>query len=64
MDECAQMRFYRDEVTDFWREHPGEKARLAGQAVGMLWRPTITTEARDVRRRARAFGRGVSSRST
>ncbi len=44
VDECAQMRFYRRQVTTFWREHPDEKARLAAQAVGMLWRPTITTE--------------------
>ena len=27
------------EVTRFWREHPGEKAKLAAQAVWMLWRP-------------------------
>jgi 4-amino-4-deoxy-L-arabinose transferase-like glycosyltransferase len=39
VDECAQMRFYRDEVWEFWREHPGEKRRLAVQAVGMLWTP-------------------------
>ena len=42
VDECAQMRFYRQQVTAFWREHPGEKARLSVQAVGMLWRPTFT----------------------
>jgi 4-amino-4-deoxy-L-arabinose transferase-like glycosyltransferase len=47
VEECAQMRFYRKQVTTFWREHPGEKARLAAQAVGMLWRPTITTETAD-----------------
>ena len=39
VDECAQMRMYRDEVVDFWREHPGEKARLAAQAARMLWSP-------------------------
>ncbi len=44
VDECAQMRFYQDEVFEFWREQPGEKARLAAQAAGMLWRPTFTTE--------------------
>ena len=44
VDECAQMRFYRAQVTTFWRKHPGEKAHLSAQAVGMLWRPTITTE--------------------
>ena len=39
VDECAQMRLYREEVLDFWREHPSEKARLASQAVRMLWNP-------------------------
>lgn len=39
VDECAQMRLYRDEVVDFWREHPGEKARLAAQATRLLWSP-------------------------
>jgi 4-amino-4-deoxy-L-arabinose transferase-like glycosyltransferase len=39
VDECAQMRFYRDEVWDFWRRHPDEKRRLAVQAVRMLWTP-------------------------
>jgi 4-amino-4-deoxy-L-arabinose transferase-like glycosyltransferase len=39
VDECAQMRLYRDEVVDFWREHPDEKARLALQATRMLWSP-------------------------
>jgi hypothetical protein len=39
VDECAQMRLYREEVVDFWREQPGEKARLAVQATGMLWSP-------------------------
>ena len=39
VDECAQMRLYRDEVGDFWREHPGEKGLLALQATRMLWSP-------------------------
>jgi hypothetical protein len=47
VDECGQMAFYRGLVTDFWREEPGEKARLAGQASGMLWDPRVTrTEGR------------------
>jgi len=57
VDECAQMRLYREEVTEFWREHPGEKTRLALQATRMLWnpRPTESDEsgsglARDARR--------------
>ena len=44
IDECAQMRFYRGLVSDFWREHPGEKGKLAVQAAGMLWSPTFTVE--------------------
>lgn len=39
IDECAQMRLYREEVLEFWREHPGEKALLAAQATRMLWNP-------------------------
>jgi 4-amino-4-deoxy-L-arabinose transferase-like glycosyltransferase len=39
VDECAQMRLYRDEVVDFWRAHPGEKGLLALQATLMLWSP-------------------------
>ena len=46
-DECAQMRLYRREVIDFWQEHPGEKARLMGQAARMLWDPrSLRTEGR------------------
>jgi hypothetical protein len=41
------MRLYRREAIDFWQEHPGEKARLAGQAARMLWDPrSIRTEGR------------------
>jgi len=47
VDECAQASFYRDQVFDFWREHPGEKARLAVQAVGMLWSPFLSVTADD-----------------
>jgi hypothetical protein len=39
VDECAQMRLYRDEVVDFWREEPGERGLLALQATQMLWSP-------------------------
>jgi hypothetical protein len=47
VDECRQMRFYRELVLDFWRERPEEKARLASQATGMLWDPRVTrTEGR------------------
>ncbi|MBA2293791.1 MAG: glycosyltransferase family 39 protein [Actinobacteria bacterium] len=45
VDECEQAAFYRDEVLDFWRDEPGEKARLAVQAAGMLWSPVLSVEA-------------------
>ena len=47
VDECAQQRLFLDEVVEFWREHPGEKARLAGQAARLLWQPNVLeTEGR------------------
>jgi 4-amino-4-deoxy-L-arabinose transferase-like glycosyltransferase len=47
VDECAQMRLYRRKVLDFWRDHPGEKAKLMGQAARMLWDPrSLRTEGR------------------
>ena len=42
IDECEDMRFFRREVLEFWREKPGEKARLATLGVGMLWDPRVT----------------------
>jgi hypothetical protein len=39
VDECAQQSHYQDLVWDFWREHPGEKAKLMVQATGMQWDP-------------------------
>jgi hypothetical protein len=48
VDECAQMRRYRRLAFAFWADHPGEKARLAGQAARMLWDPrAIRTEGRE-----------------
>jgi hypothetical protein len=47
VDECAQMRLFRREVVDFWRQHPAEKLRLARQAVVLLWQPNVLeTEGR------------------
>ena len=54
VDECAQASFYRDEVLDFWREEPAEKARLAVQAVGMLWSPFLSVDADDPGQRGAA----------
>jgi 4-amino-4-deoxy-L-arabinose transferase-like glycosyltransferase len=50
VDECAQMRHYQHLVWTFWKQHPGEKALLAGQATRMLWDPrSIQTEDRPAR---------------
>jgi hypothetical protein len=47
VDECKQLDMYQHLVFEFWREHPGEKARLAGQAVRFLWQPWVMrTEGR------------------
>jgi hypothetical protein len=43
--ECANMRYYRRKVREFWREHPGAKAKLAAQAVRMEWDPRPTKTA-------------------
>jgi 4-amino-4-deoxy-L-arabinose transferase-like glycosyltransferase len=47
VDECEQQRYYRELVFDFWREEPGEKARLSAQAVRMLWSPTFSVDSDD-----------------
>lgn len=44
VDECWQMRQYEHRVFAFWEHHPGEKARLALQATGMLWNPRVGSE--------------------
>ena len=43
IDECAQLRLYEHATIQFWRHHPGEKAKLMQQAVRMLWDPRPTT---------------------
>jgi hypothetical protein len=40
-DECAQMSTYQRKVLDFWRDHPGEKARLALFDATWLWQPSV-----------------------
>jgi hypothetical protein len=60
VDECAQQRYYRELVFDFWREQPGEKARLSAQAVRMLWSPTFSVDSADAGRgRIAELGRDV-----
>jgi len=60
VDECAQQRYYRELVFDFWREQPGEKVRLSAQAVRMLWSPTFSVDSADTgRSRIAELGRDV-----
>jgi hypothetical protein len=61
VDECAQMRLFRNEVVDFWREHPGEKLRLAGQSARILWQPNVLeTQGRPGAGTWRDTARGVA----
>ncbi len=61
VDECAQQRYYRELVFDFWRENPDEKGRLAAQAVQMLWSPTFSVDSDDAGRgRLAELGRDVA----
>jgi len=47
IDECGQMRRFQHLALRFVLDHPGEKAKLAGQATVMLWQPSVrTTEGR------------------
>jgi 4-amino-4-deoxy-L-arabinose transferase-like glycosyltransferase len=43
-DECAQQNHYESLVWQFWRDHPGAKAKLVAQATWMLWSPRVERE--------------------
>jgi hypothetical protein len=45
VDECANQSYYQHKAWVFVREHPGAKAKLAGQAVRMEWDPRTTASA-------------------
>jgi Dolichyl-phosphate-mannose-protein mannosyltransferase len=47
VDECANESYYQHKAWVFVRDHPGEKAKLAGQAVRMEWDPRTTASATD-----------------
>jgi dolichyl-phosphate-mannose-protein mannosyltransferase len=47
VDECANQAYYQHKAWVFVRDHPGEKAKLAGQAVRMEWDPRTTASATD-----------------
>jgi Dolichyl-phosphate-mannose-protein mannosyltransferase len=45
VDECANQSYYEHKAWLFVRDHPGAKAKLAGQAVRMEWDPRTTASA-------------------
>jgi dolichyl-phosphate-mannose-protein mannosyltransferase len=45
VDECSNASYYQHRVREFWQDHPGAKAKLAGQAVRMQWDPRTTASA-------------------
>ena len=47
VNECANQSYYQHKAWKFVSDHPGEKARLAGQAVRMEWDPRTTASATD-----------------
>ncbi|MGZ4419347.1 MAG: ArnT family glycosyltransferase [Gaiellaceae bacterium] len=47
VNECANQSYYQHKAWLFVRDHPGEKAKLAGQAVRMEWDPRTTASATD-----------------
>jgi hypothetical protein len=47
VNECANQSYYQDKAWRFVRGHPGEKAKLAAQAVRMEWDPRTTASATD-----------------
>ena len=47
VDECANQNYYEHKTWQFVRDHPGEKAKLATQAVRMEWDPRTTASATD-----------------
>ena len=47
VDECANQGYYQHKAWVFVRDHPGAKAKLAGQAIRMEWDPRTTASATD-----------------
>jgi 4-amino-4-deoxy-L-arabinose transferase-like glycosyltransferase len=40
-DECLQMMFFEDLALDYWRDHPGGKAKLMALSTKLLWQPNV-----------------------
>jgi 4-amino-4-deoxy-L-arabinose transferase-like glycosyltransferase len=60
VDECGQMRLYRERAFEFMREDPGEKAKLGAYGAKLLWQPWVfQTEGRPGRGTWLDLGRSV-----
>jgi 4-amino-4-deoxy-L-arabinose transferase-like glycosyltransferase len=46
-DECLAMTFFEHRVLDYWRDHPGDKARLAALSEQLLWQPDVIETGRE-----------------
>jgi 4-amino-4-deoxy-L-arabinose transferase-like glycosyltransferase len=44
-DECLEMRFYEHLAFQYWRDHPGGKARLMTLSAKLLWQPNALETA-------------------
>jgi 4-amino-4-deoxy-L-arabinose transferase-like glycosyltransferase len=40
-DECRQMAFFEHLTFVYWRDHPGQKAKLMALSTKLLWQPNV-----------------------
>lgn len=40
-DECLEMRFYQHLALEYWKDHPGGKAKLMALSAKLLWQPNV-----------------------
>jgi 4-amino-4-deoxy-L-arabinose transferase-like glycosyltransferase len=40
-NECAEMSFYEHLTEQYWKHHPGNKAKLAALSLQLLWQPNV-----------------------
>jgi hypothetical protein len=44
-DECLEMRYYEHLAFQYWRDHPGGKAKLMLLSAKLLWQPDVLETA-------------------
>jgi 4-amino-4-deoxy-L-arabinose transferase-like glycosyltransferase len=40
-NECVEMSFYEHLTEQYWKHHPGNKAKLAALSLQLLWQPNV-----------------------